>query len=65
MKYNYRVVHGIAVCEDCGWATESYKNAQANAARHAKTHKHRVIGELGIVFGYDGRGEPLRPGGRP
>jgi len=55
MKYSYGVVHGIAECEDCGWRTEEYKNAQATAAIHAKRHGHRVVGELGIDFSYDGR----------
>lgn len=55
MKHSYGVVHGTAECLDCLWKTESYKNAQAIAAKHAKTYKHRVIGELGIHFEYDGK----------
>lgn len=54
MKRHYSVVHGLATCEDCGWHTDSYKNAQANAARHAKAYGHHVNGELGISFGYYG-----------
>lgn len=54
MGYTYGVVHGVAICQDCGWHTESYKNAQALAARHAKAHGHHVKGELGISFSYDG-----------
>jgi len=57
MKYSYGVVHGIAECEDCEWRTESYKNAQAIASIHAKKHGHRVTGELGITFSYNGREE--------
>ena len=57
MKRAYGVVHGLAECEDCDWKTASYKNAQAIAARHAKTHGHKVVGELGISFEYDGRKE--------
>lgn len=56
-SYGYGVVHGIVRCLDCGWESESYKNAQANAKRHAKAHGHRVEGELGISFFYDHRGE--------
>jgi len=55
MSYWYGVVHGTVECEDCDWKTESYKNAQAIAKIHAKTHGHRVRGELGITFGYDYR----------
>jgi hypothetical protein len=55
MKYSYGVVHGMAECEDCEWRTDSYKNAQAIAAKHAKKYGHRVRGELGIDFSYDGR----------
>lgn len=55
MKHEYGVVHASVQCEDCDWETHSYKNAQAIAKIHAKTHKHRVSGELGIAFVYDGR----------
>jgi len=57
MQYQYGVVHGLAACDDCGWKTESYKNAQANAARHARAHCHRVHGEIGCAYTYDGRGQ--------
>jgi len=55
MKKHYGVVHGVAHCMDCDWFTESYKNAQAIAAKHAKKYGHRVKGELGISFAYDAR----------
>jgi len=55
MSYWYRVVHTIIECEDCGWYSNSYKNAQALAKIHAKKYGHRVKGELGIDFGYDYR----------
>lgn len=55
MSYTYGVVHGVAQCLDCDWHTESYKNAQAIAAKHAKKHGHRVEGSLGIAFSYDYR----------
>lgn len=54
MKHEYGVVHAIVACKDCAWSTSSYKNAQALAARHAKHYGHRVEGELGITFAYDG-----------
>jgi len=57
MKKAYGVVHGVAWCMDCDWHTESYKNAQAIAAKHAKDYGHRVDGELGISFFYDYREE--------
>ena len=55
MKYAYGVVHGQARCIDCGWETDSYKNAQAIAKIHAKKHKHNVEGDLGISFSYYGK----------
>lgn len=54
-KYSYGVVHGIAECEDCDWKTYSYKNCQAISKIHAQKHRHKVKGELGIAFDYDGR----------
>ena len=51
--YRYAVVHAQVWCEDCGWSTGSYKNAQAIAKIHAKKYGHRVSGELGISFNYD------------
>ena len=57
MKYWYSVIHAVVECEDCDWQTESYKNAQAIAKIHAQKYGHRVRGELGISFGYDGRKE--------
>ena len=60
MKYSYGVVHAIVECEDCGWRTESYKNAQAIAKIHAKKHGHRVHGELGIAFSYNGHEEKVK-----
>jgi len=55
MKYSYGVVHAKVHCDDCGWETDSYKNAQAIAKIHAQKYKHRVWGELGIGFSYNGR----------
>jgi len=52
-SYHYGVVDGRAECLDCGWSTQSYKNAQAIAKIHAKKRGHKVLGELGIAFGYD------------
>ena len=55
MKYSYGVIHAYVRCLDCGWETYSYKNAQAIAKIHAEKHRHRVEGELGIAFSYNGR----------
>lgn len=55
MKYSYGVVDAIVGCQDCGWTTGSYKNAQAIAKIHAKKYGHRVSGELTISFSYNGR----------
>lgn len=57
MKYSYGVIHAIVECEDCGWHTESYKNAQALAKIYAQKYKHNVRGELGISFSYIGKEE--------
>ena len=61
MRRVYGVAHGIAECKDCDWQTQSYKNAQALAARHAAHYKHKVEGELGIVYAYDGRARGREP----
>jgi hypothetical protein len=50
-------VHAIAECEDCGAHWENYKNAQATAAIHAKKYHHKVSGDVGLAFEYDGRDE--------
>ncbi len=55
MKHSYGVIHAIVSCDDCSWKTESYKNAQAIAKIHAQKHEHKVYGELGIAFTYNGR----------
>ena len=57
MKKRFGVVHGVAQCKSCGWETQSYKNAQALAAKHARHHGHQVTGEVGYAYTYDGRGE--------
>jgi len=57
VKRTFGVVHGVATCDTCGWETQSYKNAQAIAARHAQLHGHRVHGEVGYAYEYDGEGE--------
>ena len=56
MKKRIGVVHCIAECDDCGKSWTNYKNAQACAAIHAKTYKHKVSVEIGIACEYDGRG---------
>ena len=57
MKNSYGVIGCTVTCEDCSWRSESYKNAQALAARHAKAHGHKVVGEVVNAFDYDGRPE--------
>lgn len=48
-------VHALAECQDCGAFFGHYKNAQALAAQHAAKYGHRVEGEIGLAFYYDGR----------
>lgn len=55
MKKDTWKIHAIAECQDCGATFENYKNAQALAAKHAKTYGHKVHGEIGFAFDYDGR----------
>ena len=55
MKKRFGVVHIVAECEDCDWNTQNYKNGQAIAAIHAKSHKHKVHVEVGLSVCYDGR----------
>ena len=55
MNCGYGVVHCVARCVDCGWGTESHKNGQAISKIHAQRHKHKVEGEIGIAFFYDGK----------
>lgn len=55
MSYWYSPIGIIVKCEDCSWESESYKNGQAIAKKHAVKHGHRVRGELTIAFGYDYR----------
>lgn len=55
MKKSIWVVHAIGICEDCGKEFVNYKNAQALAARHAKVKKHKVSGDIGLTYEYDGR----------
>ncbi len=56
MKKTIGVVHVIAECKDCNWRTESYKNGQAIAAKHAKENKHVVTVDVGLVVEYNGKG---------
>lgn len=60
MKYSYGVIHALVKCDDCDWETQSYKNAQAIAKIHAQKHGHKVYGELGIAFTYNGREEEAK-----
>lgn len=55
MKYKYGVVHGLAECLDCDWEAKSYKNAQATSKIHAQKYRHKVAGELGVMFEYNGK----------
>lgn len=50
-------VHTSAECQDCGKIFDNYKNGQALAAQHAKKYGHLVMGEVGLAFEYDGRGQ--------
>lgn len=55
MEKRIGVVHVYARCEDCGKEFVNYKNGQALAALHAKTHRHRVSGDVALGFIYDGK----------
>ncbi len=55
MKKGIGVIHLLATCEDCGKEFGSHINGQALSAKHAKDKKHKVKGEIGLAFVYDGR----------
>lgn len=55
MKKSGGIVHGVGVCEDCGWESCSYKNILGISAIHAKTYGHKVNVELGSYITFDGR----------
>ena len=57
MKREFGVVHGLCECKTCGWSTQSYKNAQALAAKHAAAYGHEVAGEVGYMYVYDATDE--------
>ena len=57
MRYSYAPIGVMIVCDDCEWTSESYKNGQAIASRHAKRYGHNVRGELTISFHYYGKEE--------
>jgi len=46
-------IGGVADCDDCAWHYESYKNAQAVGANHAKHHDHMVRVETTLVSLYN------------
>ena len=54
MRHTGGTVHGIGNCQTCGWHTESYKNAHAIAAQHARKHKHVVSVEVAYNYTYFG-----------
>jgi hypothetical protein len=56
MSYVYSVVHAFIECEDYGWVSKHYKNAQVTAKIHAKKYGHKVSGDLGISLVYDYHG---------
>jgi hypothetical protein len=49
------VTHALAHCQDCKWESTCYKNAVANAARHATKYRHIVDVEQTISITYLGR----------
>ena len=54
MKKSSGLIHSLFWCEDCGAKFETYRNAQALAAKHAKKYGHLVRGEVGISIEYNG-----------
>ena len=55
MNKSTRLVHSVAVCQDCGAEFGPYKNAQAVGAKHAKRYGHLVKCEVLIECEYNGR----------
>lgn len=48
------VHHAVATCRDCGWESQDYRTAQANARQHARRKGHRVQVDVGVSYYYDG-----------
>lgn len=55
MKKSLGLVHVMFECKDCGKIFDNYINGQALAAKHAKSKKHIVKGEIVIMVIYDGK----------
>lgn len=49
------IVHALFSCEDCDMEFQDFKTARRRAYQHAKTKHHKVIGEVGVFYHYDGR----------
>lgn len=52
-----RVVHVLAVCQNCVWSSDA-ANALGNAARHHDHHDHHVITEQTVRIDYGTVADP-------
>ena len=53
MEKDTGVIGSMAICEDCDWKNENYKNALATGARHAKSTGHTVNCEQVVSVTYN------------
>lgn len=44
----YKLIHGIAHCQDCDWKEEKFTKASSEARKHHKQTGHTVDVELGF-----------------
>lgn len=51
-------IHLVAECQDCDWETGDYLNGRAAAASHSRKTGHKVTGEAGYSFVYEGKKKP-------
>lgn len=57
-------VHFVAHCDDCDWETSDFLRGPEAALSHAKSKRHKVVGESGYYHGYDFRPATPAPGGK-
>ena len=55
MKAKKHIVSMVAICNDCGWVWDDYKDALKKSNNHAKKHKHKVLCEVGVSYTYNGK----------
>ena len=56
MKIVTQELYTYARCVDCDWRIQEYGNKQGvSLMAHAKSKKHKVVGEKEVSFEYNGK----------